>query len=111
MRHDFGLGLYSHHSHKCIIFSFDNGRSPPLFAPHLLYPKVEFEEYVRIRYFTEVSDLGSHGLKGNWESITQGAASLALGYALLAFQAVSVQIRNLSYFTTKAHAILCAKDW
>ena len=27
------------------------------------------------------------------------------------FQAVLVQIRNLSYFTTKAHAILCAKDW
>ena len=71
MRHDFGLGLYSHHSHKCIIFSFDNGRSPPLFAPHLLYPKVEFEEYVRIRYFTEV--LGLHGLKGQ-QHLAQGNA-------------------------------------
>lgn len=28
---------------------------------------------------------------------TQGAASLALGLALLAFQAVPVQIRNLNY--------------
>ena len=40
-----------------------------------------------------------------------GCRFACLGYALLAFQAVSVQIRNLSYFTTKAHAILCAKDW
>ena len=73
MWHDLSLGLYSHHSHKCIIFSFDNGRSPPLFAPHLLYPKVEFEEYVRIRYFTEVSDLGLHGLKGQ-QHLAQGNA-------------------------------------
>ena len=73
MRHDFGLGLYSHHSHKCIIFSFDNGRSPPLFASHLQDPKVEFEEYVRIRYFTEVSDLCTHGLKGQ-QHLAQGIA-------------------------------------
>ena len=78
MWHDLGLDLYSHHSHKCIIFSFDNGRSPPLFAPHLLYTKVEFEEYVRIRYFTEVSDLGSHGLKGQ-KRIAQGKRSGTLG--------------------------------
>ncbi len=71
MWHDLNFGLYSHHSHMCIIFSFDNGRSLPLFAPHLLYPKVEFEEYVRIRYFTEV--LGLHGLKGQ-QHLAQGNA-------------------------------------
>ena len=73
MWHDLSFGLYSHHSHTCIIFSFDNGRSPPLFVQHLLYPKVEFEEYVRIRYFTEVPDLGSHGLKGQ-QHLAQGIA-------------------------------------
>ena len=34
MWHDLVLDLYSHHSHKCIIFPFDNGRSQPLFVLH-----------------------------------------------------------------------------
>ncbi len=42
MWHDLGLVLCFHHSHTCITFSFDNGRSPPLFVPHLLNPKVEY---------------------------------------------------------------------
>lgn len=40
--HDLGLVLCFHHSHTCITFSFDNGRSPPLFVPHLLNPKIEY---------------------------------------------------------------------
>lgn len=40
--HDLGLVLCFHHSHTCITFSFDNGRSPPLFVSYLLNPKVEF---------------------------------------------------------------------
>ena len=39
--HDLGLVLCFHHSHTCIAFSFDNGRSPPLFVSYLLNPKVE----------------------------------------------------------------------
>ena len=39
--HDLDLVLCFHHSHTCITFSFDNGRSPSLFVPHLLNPKVE----------------------------------------------------------------------
>ena len=39
--HDLDLALCFHHSHTCITFSFDNGRSPTLFVPHLLNPKVE----------------------------------------------------------------------
>ena len=42
MWHDLGLVLCSHHFHTCIAFLFYNGRSPPLFVPHLLNPKVEY---------------------------------------------------------------------
>ena len=44
---------------------------------------------------TQVSDLDGNGLKGQKHQ-AQGVASLALGLVLLAFQAVPVQIRNLS---------------
>ena len=41
MWHDLDFVLSFHHSHTCITFSFNNGRSPPLFESHLLNPKVE----------------------------------------------------------------------
>ena len=44
---------------------------------------------------TQVSDLDGNGLKGQKHQ-TQGKRSDTLGLMLLAFQAVPVQIRNLS---------------